>query len=475
MSGLKDKVISAIGWSASAKMAGQVFAWAITIIVIRLLEPADYGLMAMAVLVIDFLLLINPMGAALIQRENLDKETTRQIFGLIIVLNLLLFSCVFLGAPPIAEFFDEPRLVPLIRVVSVKFLLFPFVQLPSSMLERDLNLKSTSLVYLAATVAGSGVTLVMALKGEGVWALVWGTLTITAVRAIGLNSIARSLCWPRFTLRGAGRIVSFGGFVTGERVLWYICSQSDTLIVGRFLGKEMLGIYSVAMHLSSLIMHKTGEILYVVSLPAFSRIQQDKVKVAKSFVKSTRMMSFAVFPMFFGMSSVSQELVHVLLGESWAGVAPVLAVLVLVMPLRIISNLFAPMLQGIGRADASMGNLVIATIVMPLAFVVGMNWGLQGVSVAWLVAYPLVFYVISKRSLGLIGVTWRNFLGAMAKPAAISALMYGTVMVVKKALGDGLEPVLQLSALILIGVVAYGVFVVSLHREGIEEWRGLRQ
>ena len=184
---IRSKVVSALRWSAASRFFGQLFSWVVTIYVIRLLSPADYGLMAMAMVVVSFLILLNTYGldAVLVQKNDLDEQVQRQVFGVVIILNLCFFLLVFLGAAPIAALYGQAQLVPVLQVLSLQFLLLIFETLPQSKLEGDIKFAGRAVVDFVTLVLGSLVTLVLALLGAGVWALVWGALVITAARVIG--------------------------------------------------------------------------------------------------------------------------------------------------------------------------------------------------------------------------------------------------------------------------------------------------
>ena len=190
---IRDKVLTAIRWTVIARFSGQFFAWAVTIFVIRILEPADYGLMAMAMVLTSLLFLINNVGldSVLIQKPNLDPQTRAQIFGIVIVTNLGCFLIMIIAAVPLASFFGEPELVNLIRVLALQFLILVFEALPQSKLERELDFKKRSIVEFVTLLIASIVTLAMALAGFGVWSLVAGHLVGMASRIFGLNLIAR--------------------------------------------------------------------------------------------------------------------------------------------------------------------------------------------------------------------------------------------------------------------------------------------
>jgi len=427
--------------------------------------------MALAVLFVSFSMMLNEigLGAALVQRETLDDKVTRQVFGLILLVNFVLFCLLVLLAPYIAGFFNEDRLTDVIRILSLQFLIMSFELVPMALLERELNLKSKSIVQVIGHLAGGVTSLSLALLGYGVWALVWGNIANGLCRTVGMNIVRPYFKWPSFSLQGMRSMVLFGGYVTGERLAWFFYNQADIFIVGKLFGKNLLGIYSVAMHLSSLIMQKTGEIIYTVSFPAFSLIQAEPRKISEYLLKAVRLMSTLVFPMFIGMASVSEELVFVLLGETWKAAAPILQILCFVMPLRMLSNLLPPVLQGIGRPDVSLRNLMYAIVIMPIAFLIGSNWGLTGVGIAWVIAFPIVLLIMLSKALPLVGLKIKDFVGAMVLPAIFSAVMYAVIYAMKSMLLSEFDPAVRLIMLVMVGAIVYILLLLSFHRAAWDE------
>ena len=213
------KVLSALRWSAATRLVSQAVSWAMTVFVIRLLSPSDYGVLAMAVILPSALYLLNDLGldVVLVQRLAPGEEFRRQVFGVVIAVNLLCALILITTAPLVAAFFSEPILVPILRVLSLQFLLLVFETLPRARLEQGLDFRSQSLISLGANWLGGLTTLALALTGWGVWALVWGRLVSTATTTLALNVAAPSLCLPSFSLAMVRRALSFGGIVTLER------------------------------------------------------------------------------------------------------------------------------------------------------------------------------------------------------------------------------------------------------------------
>lgn len=468
---LKQQVMNSLAWLGGLKYLGQIITWGITIFVIRLLDPEDYGLMAMAHVCIGFLAMISELGlgAAIVQRKNINKQQLSQVFGFVILVNAGLSVVLFLGAPILAGYFSEPRLVPIFQMLSVTFIFLSLYVIPQSMLLRNMDFRRKSIVDLIASLASACITLILALYGYGVWALVWGAITLHVVSLFGYNMVSGTLLWPSFSFKGTSQLFCFGGFLTGSRILWYFYSKADIFIGGRFLGNKLLGIYSVALQLCSIPLEKFLPIINQVAFPAYSLVQSDLGVVRSHFLKTVRIVSLFVFPIFWGMLIVAPEIISLLLGSKWHGVILPLQILCIIMPFRALSTLFSPMLDGIGRPYVTFFNLIIASAVMPLAFFVGVQWGVVGICIAWVFGYAIVFLVMSKRSLKVIGVSLLDYYSDIKIPIATCSVMLLGIFCFKRQIGTSLSPLSLTLTSILLGIIIYTGVLYLVNRETLHE------
>ena len=466
------QVLSGIRWTAGARFAAQLGTWAITLIVIRILSPADYGLLSMATMFIAVLSMFGEfgLGSALVQQPEVDEVTLQRVFGVVLTVHFALAALLALCAPLIAAFFSEPRVVPVMRVLSLQFVVAAFVVVPDALLQREMRFKGRSLIDLGAVLTGSAATLFLALSGHGVWALVAGTMVAQLLKAIGLNLLVPSLRRPMFSLQGLRPLLRFGGNVTLANLLSVVLSQVDALICGRLLGKEVLGVYSVAMHLASLPIQRIAGIINQVAFPAFSRFQADLPRVGANVLRGARILSFFAFPVLWGISSVAPEAVEVILGPKWQLAALPLQVLGLVMPLRVISQFLPNAVQAIGRADILLVNALWSLgLAVPMLWVGAHVWGLVGLCYAWLVFSPLLFLRNSMHTLPVIGLKLGQFTLSMAPAAASGVVMYAAVASARSI--SPVEPggAVQLAMLIIVGASAYAAASFLFNRKGIEE------
>lgn len=469
---LRAKALSGFRWTASVRLASQVVTWAITLMVIRLLTPADYGLLAMATVFVSFLTMFSEfgLGAAVVQKADVDEPLLRRVFGAILAIHFSLAALLALAAPLIATFYAEPRVIPVIRVLSLQFVLAAFAVIPDAQLQRRMEFRNRSLLDLSGAIVASVTTLAMAFAGAGVWALVAGSILGQTWKTIGINWLSPFLHWPDFSVKGMPLLLRFGGHITAAQVFWMFFSQVDILICARWLGNEVVGFYSVAMHLASLPNQRISALVNQVAFPAFSRMQHDVGKVGANVLLGTRILSFFALPVSWGMSSIAPEIVEEILGTKWTPSVVALQVLGLIMPLRMVGNFVSVAIQGIGRSDVLLRNAIWASLIAPFAFFIGVNWWeLLGLSLAWLMVSPLVFLQSMRRGLPALGLRLGQLATAMMPATGAGFIMYGAVTVTRHMFPLGTGGPLRLCVLITVGALAYSVVSFGLNRKGTRE------
>ncbi|WP_342115995.1 lipopolysaccharide biosynthesis protein [Pseudoduganella sp. OTU4001] len=467
---LQAETARGVKWVAGAKLASQLITWVVTIVVMRLLVPGDYGLLAMATVLLGLLSMFSEvgLGPALVQRRDVSDQEMRQALSIIWIVNLALCLLANLLAPQVAAFYHEARLQSVVHVLSLQFLLVPLTVLPDVRMQRRLEYRQRSLIELTATLAASGLTLLLALQGVGVWALVGGALIGVLWRAVALNICAPGVWRPSLALGGMRHFLLFGGSVTGTRLLWYGFNQMDVIIVGRLLGEQQLGLYAVSMHLASLPLQRITAILNQVLFPALARAQEDLEAIRSSLLVTLGYVGLVAFPVLWGMASVAPELVAVVLGPGWEGAVLPLQALCVIMPFRSLIGLLPTVTDALGHPGAGFRNMLLASVVMPPAFYIGAQWGVAGVALAWLMVYPFVMLINMRRLLGVIGISSKAVLRRTGPAIACAALMLAAVTLLRPSLAGA--P--RLHALVLeiaAGVLAYGACSFLFNRSMLGE------
>ena len=270
-----SRVRTAVMWRWGAQVGAQVITWTSTFLVVRLLEPSDYGLFAMSQVVITALAFLNgaSFATSLVQTDRIDERRIGQVFGLLLTFAVVLASAQFLLAPLAADYFDEPVVADMLRLQAIIFLTIPFSALPGEWLARRLEFRKQGQVNMGSAIVGASVALVLAWMGWGVWALVYAGISIFVARAIGLTLAARLWVRPVFDPRGAWDLVTFGGTLTLCQLFWIIQSQSDVVIAGRLFDTHDLGLYTQALFLTLIVTGRFIPPINEVALAAYSELQ----------------------------------------------------------------------------------------------------------------------------------------------------------------------------------------------------------
>ncbi|MBB4838525.1 O-antigen/teichoic acid export membrane protein [Sphingomonas kyeonggiensis] len=453
---LRQQVRSAVIWRSGTQIFGQLLTWASTFIVIRLLGPSAYGLFAMTQVILVLLNMLNGYGlaSALIQREDAGRHAQRQLFGMLILLNFALGGLQYLAAPAAAAYYRQPMVADLLRVQALLYIATPFIALPQALLSREMDFRRQALVNFVSALAGAITALAGALAGMGVWTLVAAPIALFATRAIGMTIAARSYMWPSFDFRGAGDIARYGGVMATGQIFWFAQSQADVFIAGRLFDPHMLGIYTTSLFLTQIFVSKFVPPLNEVAFSAYARLKDDKAAVGAAFTKSVRLVMLVAMPFYLGMAATAEPLVAVALGPKWMEAVPVVHWLALAMPMMTLQVLFAPASDACGRPGISAQNSMTGALCLPIAFLIGVHWGVMGLVAAWFAAYPLYLALSTWRTLPVIGVKF----GTLVEAIAPSALAAGAMALIVTGLDALLPPVpelLRLALLVAAGGLAY--------------------
>lgn len=458
--GLRQAALSGTRWTVAARVGLQLLTWPITILVIRLLDPSDYGLLAMATVTIGFIALFSEMGLsiALVQADTLSEDGMRAACAAILTCNLGIALALVLLAPLAAAWFGEPDVVSVMRVLTLELAVASLAVVPQAQLERQLRFKDISIAFMAAGASGAVVTLVLAILGSGVWSLVFGNLTVAFVRSALIVFFHGRIVPPsfRYGLKPIRGLIHFGGHVLAGRALWYWYGQSDQVILARLLHATILGYYSVAAQLAMLPVSKAMEVVNRVALPVLSRMRADHSALRGMHVRLIGLVATYAFGTCWGLAAVAPEFVAIVLGEKWDTAALPLMLLAAIAPLRMLSALNNTVASAVGRPQASTVELAFAALVVPAAVLAG-AWldGLQGACQAWVAVYPVVYALSNALTCRAVGNSKVRALLALAPPALAGAVMWACIAALRWQLSGNIHIGLLFAVELLGGAVSY--------------------
>ncbi len=452
-----DRVRSAVFWRAGSQIAAQLVMWGATVLVVRLLDPKDYGLFAMTQVVLVAFNFLNgySFATSLIQAESVGERRIAQVFGMLILLNGTLAVTLFLTAPAAAAYYGQPMVTTMLRVQSLMFLTTPFIALPTALLARRLDFRRQGWINLASALIGAVSALSCALAHFGVWTLVIAPIAMFVFRAIALTIAARLLVWPSFDFRGAGDVVRFGTALLVSQLFWILQSQSDIFLAGRVFDPHDLGLYSESLFLTLIFTGRFIPPLNEVALPAYAHLIKQGRPVGSAFVATAQKIMLIAAPLYAGLSLTAAPLVTTLFGPKWLEMIPLVAGLALAMPFAALQIICSPATNAMGRPRVYVTTSIAGAIIMPLAFFMGIRWGAQGLVHAWQVAAPLLLMFTLWFTLPLVRARWIDLAAAMVPVAVATGAMAAAVIGISFAI-QSLAPPLTLAILVVSGALTYG-------------------
>jgi O-antigen/teichoic acid export membrane protein/glycosyltransferase involved in cell wall biosynthesis len=463
---LDSSLIRGIGWTGGMRWFAQVVSWGATLVVARLLTPAEYGLVGMAVVYGGFVELVSDfgLGAALVQRRGLEADRIARVGGLAVLMGVLLFLVSVAVARPIAAFYGEPAVAGIIIVLAVNYVLAGIQLVPQSLLIRELRFRQLAWLRGAEALSLTAWTVTLAVLQAGYWALVIGLV------ASKLTATILVLIWKRhpvaspFPLGPIASEIRFGWQYMVSNIAWYLYTTADIAIVGRVLGKGILGAYSIAWNLASVPVERIAAPLGDVFRGIFSAVQNDRPALARYLCVLSEGLAVVTFPLAVGLALVADDCIPVLLGDQWlAAIAP-LRLIALYAMVRSVSTLYAPILVATGHNRLNMRFNIIAAVLMPPLFLLGTRWGMVGVAAAGLAGYTAFVVTLSlRRVLQIVQLSFGSYLRSLAPAVIATGIMSLAVVLVGMA---GLADPGSLTRLLLevaVGALSYVTTLWLIH------------
>ncbi len=466
---LDRSLLHGIAWTSGAKWAGQLFAWASTLIVARLLTPEDYGLVGMASIYLALITLLSEfgLGSAIITLRDLSDGQVAQLNGLAVLFGVVSCAVSCAAAIPLGHFFHAPQLPAVIVAMSAGFVITGFKIVPFALLQRDMRFKALALIDTWRAVLLAVGMIAFALVGLRYWTLVIGGL-LSSLLATGAILVLRRvrLAWPR--RESLGHAMTFSRHVLVGRLSWYVYSNADFLVAGRILGRAALGLYDVGWTLANIPLEKITSLVSQVTPAVFSAVQQDHAALRRYVLRISEGLALITFPASLGIALVAPDLVQLTLGDKWHGASAPLQLLALSAGLRSVTPLLAQVLYAIGQSRLAMRYAVLCAIGLPIGFyLLGTRWGTAGLALVWVCVYPFFVLPACRRVLKTIELPIREYLRALWPATSASLLMGVAVLAVKLTAGEHLPRAVSFGAQVAVGAVVYALACLILHGERV--------
>jgi len=465
---LKRRAFDATLWSAADVLIRQCLQFAVTIALTRLLTPTDFGTFGLILLFTGLATVFVDGGfsAALIQRQDISQTDESTVFWFNLLAGVAAAAVLYAAAPAIAGFYARPVLVPLLALMAVNVLLGALGAIHASLLSKQLDFRTQTKVGFTATCASGAISVWMAWKGYGIWALAVQVVLSTSISTVLFWSISRWRPTLEFSRGSARKLFGFGGYHFASILMDMIFSRFYTVLIGKFSGVRALGYYSNADNTQQMPSGVLVKVLSRVAFPMFASASHDPAALRRGMQLGIRGSMLLNVPMMLGMAAVAEPLVRVLFGAQWLPAVPILRVLCLsgvLLPVHVL-NLNCLMAQGHSRLmfRVELAKKLIGVVALGAGAhygVIGIAWAMAGFSVIGLAINA--FYAQRLLGYGVLAQV-REFMPVLAA---------GIVMAVAVAvLAEhwGAPPLMKLAGLVATGVIVFLAIMLAVR---MDAWR----
>jgi len=423
MATLRQETFSGIKWVVFSSFSQKLLGLVTTVFLARLLTPSDFGLFALAFVLIDGFGLFKSLGvdAALVRQKEETEEATDTAFCLVPLIGLLLAALLFVVAPFAAALLKNPQLSPIVRALSVIFVFSCLAMVPVILLQKRLLFWKKGVSELVSNLSYSVTAVALAFLGYGVWSLVVAYLLKTAVLTV--------LVWvfshfrPKFRFRKdlALEMLQYGKYIFGGSLLLFLKNECDNIVVGRILGLSALGFYALSMSISNFPSEYVIGRMFGVFFPVFSKLQDDEEALRRGFLKSIKLIAMIAIPFGLALTVLSPLFLRVIYGAKWLPAAEILRFLAVGGIFKALAGSTTPVFLAKGRSKLDFWiNVIHVSLFFALIIPLAGLFGLKGAGCVVLVSCGASFWIGMWRVRRILSVSWRDVATAL-KPSLIGS------------------------------------------------------
>ena len=472
---LTRKTTHGLFWVSLSMVLIKIINFIITVILARLLDPEHFGLVAIGLVVVNFFEIFRDMGigTALIYKKDDADKAANTAFFLFPAVAAVFYVVSYSIAPLAADFFNEPQVETIIRALSFIFVIWSFGTLPSILLDKNLEFKKKVIPQILPKIGYGIVSVWLALSGFGVWSLVIGRLVLEVLSVLAI--------WPVVTWRPAYKfdrgtaleLISYGKQVVGANLLVFLISVVDVTFIGRILGADDLGFYSIAMGVAALLTSQISTLAGRVMFPMYSTIQDNRATLKKAYIRTVRYVSLVTIPATFGIFMIAGDFIRVVYGPKWLPAVAALQVLCFYGLNRSLLGTTEQLYLAAGKPQVRTKlNLLQLVLMLALMYPLTMSYGIFGTAIAAMLPSALIVFLTFREAGKIIEESFASIIRSFA-PCITGSLIMVMAIYAWNYTSASFSPVLRLAVSVVLGASVYVAFLWVVRRELFYEIREL--
>lgn len=390
---LKSKMIGAVTWTSIDRFGQQAVQFVVGIILARLISPSDYGLIAMIMIFITLstLLVDSGFGQALVRKQDADETDYNSIFYFNVAVSIVLYIILYFSAPLISNYFDEPQLVKITRVVFIVILFNALYLIPINKLLHNLDFKGSAIINIISVACSGIVSLILAFNHFGVWALVFQQLLFHFFRMIGLNIYTKWKPKAMFSFRVIKELGSFSVHLLGTYILNAVFNYIYIIIIGKTYSKYEAGLYNQANKLNETTNSTFQSILVSSTYSLLVKIQNEDERFRRVFRGISSKISLVTFPFMLMLFSIAHALIFVLYSNVWIKSVPYFQLLTLSVIFMPLYGLNINALNARGKSKTTFRIELVKKGLILISIFICYHWGILAMLAGYIVSNYISF------------------------------------------------------------------------------------
>lgn len=371
-------------WSFVERLSSQVVSFGIGIILARLLDPYDYGVIGLTAIFIALSNVFIDAGFAnaLIRNQHRTEKDLSTAFYFNVVIGVLVYSLLWTSTPLIANWFKEPLLIPLLKIVGLNVVLNSLCIVQTAILTAKLNIRLQTIINLSAQIPAGVIAVLMAYRGMGVYSLAMQTVLSSLIKVVLFWIFAKWFPKERFSKGAFLELWNFGSKLLGANLIGTLFNQIYTVIIGKYVGKKELGYFSKANGLCTNVDGVTSGIVQKVALPVLARYQGDEDELTKKFRTIIRLLVMMIAPMTAILCFSSDEIVILLWTEKWLYCSLLFKVLIVGIMFGPLGQMSLSLMQTVGKTSMILKLEMPKKVLYCIYIIIGFQYGVLGLAVA---------------------------------------------------------------------------------------------
>ena len=430
MANLKSKTLSSLAWKFAERCGAQGIQFVVSIILARLLTPADYGLIGLITvfLAIAMVFAQSGLGQALVQHKEIDQEEFSTVFYFSMIFSIVLYLILFLCAPLIAGFYNEPKLTAIIRVLGTTVMIGAVNSVQQAYVQKTMQFKRFFYSTLTGTLISAIIGVAMAYAGYGVWALVGQQISNQLINTAVLWFTVKWRPNFVFSVKKGLRLFSYGWKLLCSSLLDTVYNNLYSLIIGKFYSAADLGYYNRGKQFPMLLIQNINSSIDSVLFPVLSEAQDDKERLKSMVRRSIVTSTFIIFPCMAGLAAIATPLTKLLLTDKWLPAVPFIQFCCFTYAFWPIHTANLQAIKATGRSDIFLKLEIIKKVIGVIALCVSIPFGLYAMMWASCITAVLSSFINASPNKKLLGYSYLEQLKDIMPSFLLSMLMCGVTL-----------------------------------------------